>query len=119
MTSSSTPKAPPCAAGKFAEVFAAAGLAVLVFDNRGWGDSGTAPGKPRYEIDPWEQIRDYQHAITSAQNRPEVDPDRANQQPQCRSSATIPVNWSACRRRTRTSGSPRHEQSWTPIGPTK
>ena len=61
---------------KFAEVFAAAGLAVLVFDNRGWGDSGTAPGKPRHEIDPWEQIRDYQHAITHAQNRPEVDPDR-------------------------------------------
>jgi uncharacterized protein len=61
---------------RFAEVFAAAGLAVLVFDNRGWGDSGTAPGKPRHEIDPWEQVRDYQHAITHAQNRPEVDPDR-------------------------------------------
>jgi len=36
---------------RFAEVFAAAGLAVLVFDNRGWGESGTAPGKPRHEID--------------------------------------------------------------------
>ena len=48
----------------------------LVFDNRGGGESGTAPGKPRHEIDPWEQIRDYQHAITCAQNRPEVDPDR-------------------------------------------
>jgi dienelactone hydrolase len=61
---------------RFAEVFAAAGLCVLVFDHRGWGDSGTAPGKPRHEIDPWEQIRDYQHAITFAQNRSEVDPDR-------------------------------------------
>ncbi|MCW7944284.1 acetyl xylan esterase [Streptomyces hygroscopicus] len=61
---------------KFAEVFAEAGLAVVVFDNRGWGDSGTAPGKPRHEIDPWEQIRDYQHAITYAQNRPEVDAER-------------------------------------------
>jgi dienelactone hydrolase len=61
---------------RFAEVFSAAGLAVVVFDNRGWGDSGTAPGKPRYEIDPWEQIRDYQHAITYAQNRPEVDAGR-------------------------------------------
>jgi len=61
---------------KFAEVFANAGLAVLVFDNRGWGDSGTAQGRVRHEIDPWEQIRDYQHAITYAQNRPEVDPDR-------------------------------------------
>jgi pimeloyl-ACP methyl ester carboxylesterase len=61
---------------RFAEVFASAGLAVIVFDNRGWGDSGTAPGKPRHEIDPWEQIRDYQHAITYAQNRAEVDADR-------------------------------------------
>ncbi|MFD3585878.1 alpha/beta hydrolase [Streptomyces sp. NPDC058683] len=61
---------------RFAEVFAAAGLAVVVWDNRGFGDSDAAPGKPRYEIDPWEQIRDYQHAITYAQNRPEVDPDR-------------------------------------------
>ncbi|OBA58977.1 acetylxylan esterase [Mycobacterium sp. 1100029.7] len=61
---------------KFAEVFAAAGLCVLVFDNRGWGESEAAPGKPRHEIDPWEQIRDYQHAITFAQNRSEVDPER-------------------------------------------
>lgn len=61
---------------KFAAVFAAAGLCVLVFDNRGWGESGTAPGKPRHEVDPWEQIRDYQQAITFAQNRSEVDPER-------------------------------------------
>ncbi|OBF32310.1 acetylxylan esterase [Mycobacterium sp. ACS1612] len=61
---------------KFAEVFARAGLAVLVFDNRGWGESGTAPGQPRHEVDPWEQIRDYQHAISVAQNRAEVDPNR-------------------------------------------
>ncbi|MET8611753.1 alpha/beta hydrolase [Streptomyces misionensis] len=61
---------------RFAEVFAAAGLAVLVHDNRGWGESEAAPGKPRHEIDPWEQIRDYQHAITYAQNHPDVDPDR-------------------------------------------
>jgi len=61
---------------RFAEVFARAGLAVLVFDNRGWGESGTAQGKPRHEVDPWEQIRDYQHAITTAQNRIEVDAER-------------------------------------------
>jgi cephalosporin-C deacetylase-like acetyl esterase len=61
---------------RFAEVFARAGLSVLVFDNRGWGESATAPGKPRHEVDPWEQIRDYQHAITFAQNRSEVDPER-------------------------------------------
>ena len=61
---------------RYAEVFAEAGLAVVLFDNRGFGDSGTAPGKPRQEIDPWEQIRDYQHAITYAQMRPEVDAHR-------------------------------------------
>jgi dienelactone hydrolase len=61
---------------RFAEVFAAAGLAVVVYDNRGWGESDAAAGKPRHEIDPWEQIRDYQHAITYAQNHPDVDPDR-------------------------------------------
>ena len=61
---------------KYAEVFARAGLAVLVFDNRGWGQSGTAQNKPRHEIDPWEQIRDYQHAITFAQNRSKVDQAR-------------------------------------------
>jgi len=61
---------------RFAEVFAAAGLAVLLWDNRGFGDSDAAPGKPRYEIDPWEQVRDYQHAISYAQNRSEVDAER-------------------------------------------
>ena len=45
----------------FAEVFAAAGLAVLVFDNRNFGASD---GEPRQEIDPWAQVRDYRHAIT-------------------------------------------------------
>ena len=59
-----------------AEVFADAGLACVVYDNRGFGASDTAPGKPRQEIDPWEQIRDYQHAITYAQLRPEVDAGR-------------------------------------------
>jgi fermentation-respiration switch protein FrsA (DUF1100 family) len=60
----------------FAEVFCAAGLACVVFDNRGFGASDAAPGRPRYEIDPWEQVRDYQHAITYAQLRPEVDAKR-------------------------------------------
>jgi hypothetical protein len=41
-----------------------------------WGESGRAPGRPRHEVDQWEQIRDYQHAITFAQNRSDVDPDR-------------------------------------------
>lgn len=60
----------------FADVFSAAGLACVVYDNRGFGASDTAPGKPRQEIDPWDQIHDYQHAITYAQGRPDVDASR-------------------------------------------
>jgi uncharacterized protein len=57
----------------FAEAFAAGGLGALVFDNRNFGASD---GEPRQEIDPWQQVRDYRHAITYAQTRPEVDADR-------------------------------------------
>src|SRR6266571_7827864 len=57
----------------FAEVFAAAGLHVLVFDNRGFGASD---GEPRQEIDPWAQVRDYRHAITYASTVPGVDRQR-------------------------------------------
>ena len=58
---------------RFAEVFAQAGLAALVYDNRNFGASG---GEPRQEIDPWQQVRDYRHAITWVCGRSEVDPDR-------------------------------------------
>lgn len=58
---------------RFAEAFAAAGLGALVFDNRNFGASD---GEPRLEIDPWEQVRDYRHAITYACTLPEVDSDR-------------------------------------------
>lgn len=54
----------------FAEVFAAAGVAALVFDHRGFGAS---EGTPRQEVDPWVQIRDYRHAITHATTLPELD----------------------------------------------
>src|SRR5215470_15834082 len=57
----------------FAEVFATAGLNVLVFDNRNFGASD---GEPRQEIDPWAQVRDYRHAITYAGTLPEVAPGR-------------------------------------------
>src|SRR6266536_370338 len=57
----------------FAEAFAASGLGALVFDNRNFGASD---GQPRLEIDPWAQVRDYRHAITWAQTRPEVDAGR-------------------------------------------
>jgi len=58
---------------RFAEVFADAGLAALVFDNRNFGASD---GEPRQEIDPWAQVRDYRHAITYASTRAEVDAER-------------------------------------------
>ena len=58
---------------RFAEAFASAGLAALVFDNRNFGASD---GEPRQEIDPWAQVRDYRHAITYAETRDEVDAGR-------------------------------------------
>lgn len=58
---------------KFAEAFAAAGLAALVFDNRNFGASD---GEPRLEIDPWRQVRDYRDAITHAETLEETDAER-------------------------------------------
>jgi hypothetical protein len=58
---------------RYAEVFASSGLAALVYDNR---NLGASDGTPRFEIDPVSQMRDYRHAITYAQSRPEVDPFR-------------------------------------------
>src|SRR5215210_976970 len=57
----------------FAEAFARAGLAALVFDHRNFGASD---GEPRQEIDPWAQVRDYRDAITYARTRSEVDRER-------------------------------------------
>jgi len=58
---------------RYAEVFAAAGLGVLVFDHRNFGASD---GEPRGEIDPWAQVRDYRHAISYIRTLPEIDPER-------------------------------------------
>lgn len=58
---------------EYAEVFAAAGFASLVYDNR---NLGASDGQPRFDIDPVAQTRDYRHAITYAQSRAEVDGKR-------------------------------------------
>jgi uncharacterized protein len=58
---------------RFAEVFAAAGLSSVVFDNRNFGAS---EGEPRQEIDPWRQVRDYRDAITYAETLASTDPNR-------------------------------------------
>ena len=58
---------------RFAEAFAAAGLAALVFDNRNFGASD---GTPRQEIDPWQQVRDYRDAISFAETLEETERGR-------------------------------------------
>ncbi len=58
--------------GAFAERFAAAGFAALVFDHRGFGDSGGEPDV----FDPARQLEDWRAAIAFARSLPEVDPER-------------------------------------------
>jgi alpha-beta hydrolase superfamily lysophospholipase len=58
--------------GPFAEQFAAAGFTAVVFDHRGFGDSGGEPDvfQPRRQLDDW------QAAIEVARSLPGVDSDR-------------------------------------------
>jgi len=58
---------------RYAEVFAAGGLVVLVYDHR---NLGASDGEPRQEINPWAQARDYRRAVGWLAQRPEVDPAR-------------------------------------------
>ena len=58
---------------RYAEVFARAGLAAIVYDHRNFGASD---GVPRQEIDPWLQVRDYSDAITFALSLKQTDPNR-------------------------------------------
>lgn len=53
--------------------FASAGLATVVWDHANFGSSD---GEPRYEVDPWLQVRGYRDAITFATQQPEVDASR-------------------------------------------
>jgi hypothetical protein len=57
----------------YAERFAAAGYAALVFDYRHFGDSG---GEPRQLLDIARQQDDWRAAIAFARSLPEIDPDR-------------------------------------------
>jgi pimeloyl-ACP methyl ester carboxylesterase len=58
--------------GPFAESFAAAGIAALLFDHRGFGDSGGEPDL----FDPRRQRQDWRAAIACARSLPGVDPER-------------------------------------------
>jgi dienelactone hydrolase len=57
----------------FAERFAAAGMAALVFDYRHFGDSG---GSPRHLLDISRQLDDWRAAIAFARGLEGIDPDR-------------------------------------------
>lgn len=57
----------------FAERFAAAGYACLVFDYRHFGDS---EGEPRQLLDIGDQLEDWKAAIAHARTLPDVDPSR-------------------------------------------
>jgi hypothetical protein len=56
----------------FAESFAAEGLAVFVFDYRGFGASG---GAPRQLVDPWSQLEDWRAALRFVRGLAAVDPE--------------------------------------------
>ena len=58
--------------GAFAERFAAAGVAALVFDHRGFGDSAGEPDLFR----PARQLADWRAAIAFARSLPDVDAQR-------------------------------------------
>jgi cephalosporin-C deacetylase-like acetyl esterase len=57
----------------YAESFAAAGVAALVFDYR---NLGVSDGEPRQHLDPWGQIRDYRSALSFLERRSDVDAER-------------------------------------------
>ena len=57
----------------YAQMFADAGLAALLFDYRNFGSSD---GARRQHIDPVAQIEDYKNAISFAETLDEVDPER-------------------------------------------
>ncbi len=57
----------------FARAFRDAGMAALVFDYRG---SGESPGVPRGLVDPQRQVEDYLAAMRFARSRSELDPER-------------------------------------------
>jgi pimeloyl-ACP methyl ester carboxylesterase len=58
--------------GPFAERFAAAGIAALVFDYRGFGDSGGEPDL----FHPARQLDDWRAALAYTRSLPGVDPER-------------------------------------------
>ncbi len=54
----------------YAKAIADIGVAVLLFDYRGFGRSD---GEPRQEINPWDQVRDYRAAVGFLRSLEQVD----------------------------------------------
>src|SRR5258705_7440449 len=54
---------------EYARASADAGVAVLAFDYRNFGESD---GEPRQHIDPWAQIEDYKNALSYLETREEI-----------------------------------------------
>lgn len=63
----------PMTANRYAEVLCTGGLAVLLYDHRGFGASG---GEPRRQINTWIQARGYSDAIACGGALDGVDPRR-------------------------------------------
>ena len=55
----------------YAQAFAQAGVNAMIFDYR---NLGVSDGDNRQHLDPWDQIRDYQNAISFLERRQDVDP---------------------------------------------
>ena len=100
--------------GAFAERFAAAGFAALVFDHRGFGDSGGEPDL----FDPARQLEDWRAAIALARSLAEVDAGRV---PTFGSSMgggnALAAAAEDPRSRPRSARSPSSTSSSRPIGP--
>lgn len=58
--------------GPFAERFAEVGIAALLFDHRGFGDSGGEPDR----FEPRRQLEDWQAALACARGVPGINPER-------------------------------------------
>ena len=58
---------------RYAERFAAGGIAALIWDHRNFGISD---GEPRQEINPWLQARGYRSALDFLGGRADIDPER-------------------------------------------
>jgi alpha-beta hydrolase superfamily lysophospholipase len=58
---------------RYAEGFAAGGIAALLWDHRNFGISD---GEPRQQINPWLQARGYRSALDFLAQHPKIDPHR-------------------------------------------